>query len=365
MVTPPPEGLLTAYARHDDSSPRTIDVGNSGTTLYLLTALAALSSRPVRFDGDQSIRTRGALPLLNALETLGARVESSSDTPGCVPYVVCGPLREGRSVSIESPTSQYLSALLLSAPLIGDNQHTTEITVTTLNEHPYIDLTCTWLDRHNVHYTRDEYRSFRIKGGQYYTPLTLSVPGDYSSATFWFCAAAITGSTIEVAGLDPNDAQGDRGVLAILQELGCTIDQGERSVTITGRLERGGTFDLNAMPDSLPALSVVGCATPHPLTLTNVAIARAKETDRIAVMGEELRVLGARVEEHPDGITIYPSPLRGGRVSSHGDHRIAMALAIASLIATEAVTVEGSSAAAVTYPSFFDDLARLSQGNAV
>jgi 3-phosphoshikimate 1-carboxyvinyltransferase len=180
---------------------------------------------------------------------------------------------------------------------------------------------------------------------------------------------------VTVRGLARDDVQGDREVLEILSALGCDVVWGAGNeidgtdtvggadatdgVTVSGALVRGGSFDLNAMPDALPALAVVACYAPEDIELRNVPQARQKETDRIAVMAAELGRLGGRVEERDDGLVIHPSPLSGGTVSSHGDHRVAMAMAIAALGATAPVTITDAAAAAVTYPAFFDELARL------
>lgn len=375
-------------------APAQIDVGNSGTTLYLLTGLAALRPGGICFDGDESIRRRSAARLHDALRSLGATVsappaEAGSAAPaaadpeapttaGCAPYCVSGPPQAGRTVAVESPTSQYLSALLLMAPLIpapmseSSTGATTGFDIRLLYERPYVDMTCWWLDQQGIEYTRREHEFFAVPAGQRYRPFERALPGDYSSATFWFCAAAVTGGTVEVRGLAPDDVQGDRQVLEILRTLGCTVEQGTEAVRVSGPITAGGRFDLNAMPDALPALAVAACFAPEPVELVNVPQAREKETDRIAVIAEELGRLGAHVEEMPDGLVVYPagalganagSPLRGGTVSSHGDHRIAMAMAVAALAASGPVTIEDAGAAAVTYPEFFTHLAQVAPGS--
>ena len=347
-----------------------IDVGNSGTTLYLLTALAAHRTTSVHFDGDRSIRGRDAGPLLKALRDLGGRVEGGPNAP----FSVAGPLGSGLTVEIACPTSQYLSALLLTAPLIpagktasGTGAATTLIP-TVLYERPYVDMTCWWLDRQKIRYEREDYNRFTIPAGQSYRPVTAILPGDYSSATFWFAAAALTGGSVTVHGLEPDDVQGDRGVLEILSALGARVtwqqdDAFVPAVTVSGPVTRGGSFDLNAMPDALPALAALACYAPEPVTLGNVPQARAKETDRIAVMTRELRHLGADIEELPDGMIIKPSPLTGGHIDSNGDHRVAMAGAVAALGATGPVHIRDAVAAAVTYPAFFDELRRLARNS--
>ena len=359
-ITPPPGGITAA----DHGCPL-IDVGNSGTTLYLMTALAAVIPGGLRFDGDASIRRRAATPLLDALAALGAVVDGGDDhtgCSGCAPYRVRGPLQPGRSVAVESPTSQYLSALLLATPLIpaqGEAAPETVLDVRLLYEEPYVDMTCWWLDAQRIRYTREGYRRFTVAGAQQYRAVNRSLPGDYSSATFWFAAAAVTGGSLRVRGLDPDDVQGDRGVLTILEQLGCTVQWDPEGVSVSGPLQRGGSFDLNAMPDALPALAVVGACAPEPVELHNVAQARSKETDRISVMCSQLARCGARISELPDGLRLEPSQLTGAVVHSHADHRVAMALAIAALVADGPTSIRDAGAAAVTYPAFFDDLARL------
>lgn len=350
-----------------------IDVGNSGTTLYLLTALAAHLTHPVRFDGDDSLRSRNAGPLLAMLASLGADIPAlagSRDAPDATqitaPYTISGPLTGGRRVAVYSPTSQYLSALLLAAPLIpgGGTTGVTEFDIELLHERPYVDMTCSWLDTLGIRYRREGYDRFTVETGQRYPGFETTLPGDWSSATFWFCAGAITGVPVTVDGLDRADVQGDRAVLSILEQLGCSVtvaagQDGAASVTVRGPLRRGGSFDLNAIPDALPALAVTAAYAPEPVHLGNVPQARAKETDRIAVMAAELGKLGVTVREQADGMTVAPARPRGGTISSHGDHRVAMAFAIAALAAEGPVTIHDAACAAVTYPAFFDHLAHL------
>lgn len=335
-----------------------IDVGNSGTTLYLLAGMAALADFPITFTGDQQIQKRSAAPLLGSLQDLGVRVESTSQ--GCAPFTVRGPLKGG-STSIECPTSQYLSALLLAAPLgVGD----TEIEVPLLYEKPYVDMTLDWLDTQSISYTRTEYQHFSVPGGQHYTPFHRRIPGDFSSATFFMTAAAITGGTLELHGLDMEDTQGDKEVVHVLEQLGCNVQQKPSCITVQGPPRdqdrgglKGGSFDLNNIPDALPALAVAACFSTERVELKNVPQARSKETDRIAVMHKELSKIGAQVEELEDGLIIHGrGTLQGGTVAGHSDHRVIMALSIAALAAENPVNIDDVSAAAVTFPDFFKDL---------
>jgi 3-phosphoshikimate 1-carboxyvinyltransferase len=387
-----------------------VDVGNSGTTLYLGIGTAALAGGLTIFTGDEQIRRRSAAPLLSALAQLGATALSTRGS-GCAPIVTGGGLRCG-PVAIESPTSQYLSSLLLAAPLAAPTGGpgtadaaanpgaATDIDVLLLNERPYVEMTLWWLDSQGIRYEREGYERFRIPGGQRYHAFDTGIPADFSSATFLACAAAITGSTLTLEGLDMSDPQGDKAVLGILAEMGCTVEEGDGAVTVRGPREAfdeeagfarpslsGGTFDLNAIPDALPALAVAACFAREPVELSNVPQARAKETDRVAVMAAELGRMGALVEELPDGLRVRPRaggggnargapanttpvapPLTGARVHGHGDHRVVMALAVAGLGAAGETTVDTAEAAAVTFPGFFEVLrslgASIEQGDA-
>ncbi len=334
-----------------------LDCANSGTTLYLALSAAALQSFPVAFTGDEQLQRRSAGPLLAALESMGARVERGGDGD-CVPLTITGPI-EGGGVSIECPTSQYLSSLLLAAPLAPKGM---EIDVPLLNERPYVEITLSWLDDQGIVWERGGWRRFSIAGGRSYHGFERRVPADFSSATFFLAAAAVTGSRLALTGLDMGDSQGDREVVRILERLGCAVDVALQRVTIAGpgspaRLA-GGEVDLNAIPDSLPALAVVGTTCAEPLRLTNVPQAREKETDRIAVMARVIDDLGGRAEELPDGLVVHPGRLKGGTVDSAGDHRVAMAAAVAGLCADGPVTVTNAGVADITFPGFYDLLAK-------
>ncbi|MDR2102459.1 MAG: 3-phosphoshikimate 1-carboxyvinyltransferase [Treponema sp.] len=354
-----------------------LDVGNSGTTLFLALAAAALGSEPVTFTGDEQIRRRGAAPLLEALAGLGVRVSAAEG--GCVPITVQGPWKGGR-VSLPCPTSQYLSALLLAAPLAPAGT-VTEIEVPLLNERPYVELTLSYLAAQGVPWeAAEDFSRFRIPGGGFYKPMNGPVPGDFSSAAFPACAAAVSGGTVTLLGLEKEDPQGDKAFFDMLVRMGCEVvwervsvppssaaadtkpPEWRLTVSRKGPLT-GGEFDLNATPDLLPVMAVTAAFAAGQTALVNVAHARIKETDRIAVMAEELGKRGIKTEELPGGLIIYgagdrPAPLiRGGAADGRGDHRIVMALAAAALGASAPVEINSAESAAVTYPGFLELLA--------
>jgi len=337
-----------------------IDVGNSGTTLYLTTALAALGSVPVRFDGDKQTRRRSAAPLLTALRHLGAQVASTRG--GYAPFTVTGPLKTGR-VELECQVSQYLSALLLAVPLIGENEENrTVITVKSLNEAPYVGITLSWLESQGIRYEREGWREFSIPAGQHYKAFDRAIPADWSSAAFFLVAAAITGGTLLLEGLDVNDSQGDKEILDMLERMGCLTESLPNAVRIRGRPLTAAVLDLNDMPDALPAMAVAGCFAEGITKLVNVPQARMKESDRIAVMCAELHKLGFDARELPDGMIIHgkrPRPgsgrdCDGAMLDGHQDHRVVMALAVAALGCRGRVSIRGAEAADITFPGFFE-----------
>ncbi|MFQ3620556.1 MAG: 3-phosphoshikimate 1-carboxyvinyltransferase [Spirochaetales bacterium] len=329
----------------------TIDVGNSGTTLYLVASLVALTDTPIRLTGDSQIQARPAGNLLRSLVDLGAKV-TYEQKEGFPPFTIQGPLQGGKT-TIECPTSQYLSSLLLASPLM---KGTTEIQVPLLFEQPYVEMTLRWLSEQHIQIERNGLHWFRIPGRQRYQAFTKTIPGDFSSATFFFCAAAITRSTLTLLGLDMEDTQGDKEVLNILERMGCTTRISSQGITLSGGDLKGIEVDLNALPDALPALAVTACYAKGTTRLVNVPQARLKETDRIAVMAKELSELGAEIKELPDGLEIRgkgAQGLQGGRVNGWGDHRVVMSLAIGALGACGPVTIQTAEAASVTFPGFF------------
>jgi len=338
-------------AGRPQAAPAAVDVGNSGTSLYLGMGAAALCEGVTELTGDEQVRRRPAGPLLRALCELGATAYSKDGT-GCAPVVVGGGLRGGR-VSIECPTSQYLSSLLIGCPLASGDS---EITVPLLNEKPYVRMTCGWLEELGVRFEcSEDLQSLRVPGRQRYAAFEKAIPADFSSAAFFLVAAAVTGGELLLRGLDMADTQGDKAVVGMMEQMGCTVEVEPGGVRIAGpeRL-RGGTFDLNATPDAVPAMAVAGSLAEGETRLLNVPQARLKETDRLRVMALELGKLGAAVEELPDGLVLRGGRLHGACVSGHGDHRVVMALAVAGLAAEGETTIDTAEAAAVTFPEFAD-----------
>ena len=350
-------GDITVDATYafSDMDELSIDAGNSGTTEYLSLPMLSSLGIQVNIDGDEMLRKRPLKPLLDALESLGAETES---TEGFPPASIRGPL-DGGECTIECKTSQYLSGLLLGAPLaIGDSH----IKCSVLFEKPYVKMTLKWLDDQGIKYRiSDDLEEVWVKGGQSYKPLDTYIEGDFSSASFFFVAAAIHGTEVTVEGLDKNSTQGDKEILNILEKMGCAIKWNGMAVTVKGPEKlKGGVFDLNAIPDTLPALSVAAAFAEGDTILGNVEQARIKETDRIKVMRENLNELGVEADERRDALIIHGNgSVKGGKAKGYGDHRVIMALAILGTRTEEKTEIDDVSAASVTFPTFFDLLEKL------
>lgn len=332
-----------------------IDVGNSGVTLHTAMGACTLVKHGIAvLTGDAQIRRRPAGPLATSLNDLGSRVRSTRGT-GTAPFVVEGRLRGGET-SIEALSSQWLSSLLISCPLAAEG---TVIRVPVLHEAPYVEMTLDWLDRQGIAVAREDMREYRIPGGQGYHPVDRAIPADFSSATFFLGAGALADNEIVLRGLDMTDTQGDKAVVDLVREMGADVEVAPDAIRVRPRELAGREFDLNATPDALPTLAVLGCFARGETRLVNVPQARSKETDRIAVMAEELGKLGAHVEELEDGIVVRESALRGAEVDGRGDHRVVMALTVAGCAASGETIIRGAEAAAVTYPQFVEHMEAL------
>ena len=330
-----------------------IDVGNSGTTMCIsLGSSALIKSGAVVLTGDAQVRRRPLGPLINSLNDLGAKVESTrnNDLP---PVIVKGVLKGGKT-KLEAISSQYLTSLLINAPLAEDD---TEIEILLLNERPYVEMTLAWLKEHGIKVEYDpDMKMFKIYGGQSYKTVQKKIPADFSSATFFLCAGALPDNEVVCEGLDINDTQGDKAVIDYLRMMGASISIEGDEIKVTAQQLKGCDIDMNATPDALPMMAVVGCFASGTTRLLNVPQARLKETDRIKVMCEELSKLGARIKELPDGLEVEESPMHPGEVDGHGDHRVVMALAIAGTMIPGTTIIEGYEAVNVTFPTFLDCL---------
>jgi len=333
------------------ASAESIDVGNSGTTLRIAMGSAALAKkgRTTTFTGDEQIQTRPVGPLMDALGDLGAKCSSLKNN-GKAPVQVNGQITGGKT-TIACHTSQYLSSLLLCTPLAAGD---TEINVTLLNEPGYVQMTLDWLDKQQVQYENQQMRKFKIKGGQSYKALDAAIPADFSSATFFLCAAALVAEKVSLLGLDFSDSQPDKVVVDYLKAMGADISIGPTSVTIKAATLKGTEIDMNQTPDALPAMAVIAAFAEGTTRLVNVPQARSKETDRIKCMAEELKKMAIDVEELPDGLIIRHSRPKPAQLDGRSDHRTVMALSLAGLKLDGQGSIDTAEAMSVTFPNYME-----------
>ncbi|MDR1873662.1 MAG: 3-phosphoshikimate 1-carboxyvinyltransferase [Synergistaceae bacterium] len=329
-----------------------VDVGNSGTTMIFSICTAALvrAEGATVLTGDEQTRRRPLGPLIDALSGLGIEIFSTGNN-GNPPVVVRGAAKMSRASScrIDAQISQYLSSLLIHAPLFEKD---IDVEIIKLLEVPYVEMTLWWLDRFGIRYENRDFKHFHIYGGQSYRPFDRTIPGDFSSATFFAVLAAISGAEIFMKNLDMSDVQGDKEVVRMLERMGARVTVKPGGVAVKGDRLTGARLDLGDTPDAICAMAVAGCFAEGETRLENVPQARLKETDRIAVMATELKKMGADVEEQPDGLIIRRSVLKGAELNGYGDHRVVMSLATAGLVAGGVTTVSGAEAASVTFPEF-------------
>ena len=330
-----------------------IDCKNSGSSIRMLAGIAAGLPGKTAFTGDASLCRRPMLPLLEALGSLGAEVVSNN---GCAPFSVTGPA-SGTVVSIRGDiSSQFISALLLGAPLApaGVRIHLT----TPLASRPYVNITISAMRKHGVMVEETE-DGFFVPAGQHYTPSSGIVSGDYSSAAFILAAGALTGK-VTVTGLEENDPQGDKAVLDILERFGARVSRNGDAVTVERGELSGIEVDLSDAPDLFPIIAVVGCAAAGKTRLFGAAHLAFKESNRLQTTADFLSAMGADITATEDGCIIRGGrPLSGAEIITLGDHRIAMAGAVAGLIAEGETIIDDITCADVSYPAFVSDLQKL------
>ncbi|MFC7135241.1 MULTISPECIES: 3-phosphoshikimate 1-carboxyvinyltransferase [Salinibaculum] len=338
-----------------------IDCANSGTTMRLVTAAAGLADGLTVLTGDDSLRSRPQGPLLQSIDQLAGRAESTRGN-GQAPLVIGGPITGGTTAIPGDVSSQFITALLMAGA-------TTDAGIdlalqTELKSAPYVDITLEVMDAFGVTARRTK-RGFSVAGFQSYSPSggEYDVPGDFSSMSYLLAAGALAGDdAVTVAGARPS-AQGDQAIVDILEEMGAAIDwdRDAGEITVEQSALDGIEVSVEDTPDLLPTIAVLGAAADGTTRITNAEHVRYKETDRVSAMAEALTKMGASVEEEQETLTVHggDSTLSGATVDGRDDHRIIMSLAVAGLVADGTTTIRGAEHVDVSFPDFFDVLAGL------
>ena len=340
-VSAPPPGLCL------------LPCGESGSTLrFLLPLVGALGASAV-FEREGRLPERPIEPLRRELCRNGMDIRGDGARLYC-----SGQLRPGAFFLPGNISSQYISALLMTLPLL-EGESTLHIEGA-LESAAYVAMTEEVLRLGGVQ-TEKTGAGYRIPGGQHcrFAP-ELSVEGDYSNAAFFLCAGALSERGIRVTGLDPQSRQGDRAIVPLLEEMGAQVASDGSSVTVKRDALHGITIDASPIPDLIPVLSVVAAAASGETRVIHAQRLRLKESDRLHSTTQMLRALGAEAEELPDGLVIRGGrTLAGGTVDACGDHRIAMSAAVAGGICRGAVTICGSECVQKSYPDFWTDFQQL------
>ncbi len=337
-------------------------IGNAGTAARFLTAMLTLGQGEYHLDGVQRMRQRPIGDLVNALNQLGARVSAASHRNSlCPPVTVRASGLPGGWCSLSGGvSSQFLSALLMAAPYA---RQPVEIRVVgPMNSKPYVDLTLGVMADFGVTVERQGYASFRVEPQPYHAPGDYPIEADASAASYFFAAPAVCGGWVEVANLSRAARQGDIAFLGVLEQMGCTVRERAGGIRVQSPESdslRGVEVDMSDFSDTFLTLAAIAPFAKTPTTIRGVASSRLKETDRVAAAVTELRRLGVKVDEHPDGLTVYPSAdLRPARIHTYDDHRVAMAFALVGL-RLPGVEIENPGCVAKTFPAYFEVLEQM------
>ncbi len=326
-------------------------LGNSGTSVRFLTAIATLANGEIRLDGTARMRERPLAPLIDGLATLGVDIRSETGN-GCPPVIVRSTGLPGGTIRMRGDvSSQYFSAVAMVLPYAGAPL---EIVVDgDLVSKPYIDMTAGTMAAFGVALHHDQYQRLWVEPGQRYSARDYVVEPDASAASYFFALAAVSGGTVTVEHLPPTSMQGDLAFVDALKQMGSVVERSANDVTVTGPERLAGIeIDMNAISDTVPTLAAIAPFATGPVVIRNVEHIRVKETDRIAAVVTELRRMGVDVDELDDGLVIRPSAPQAATIQTYDDHRMAMSFAIA------ATQVPGTSIAdpgcvAQTVPGFW------------
>jgi 3-phosphoshikimate 1-carboxyvinyltransferase len=341
-------------------------IGNAGTAARFLSAFLTLGTGEYILDGDERMRERPIGDLVASLTQLGAQIEPllmhhSSQIAPPVKITASG-LPGGKTTVAGNISSQFLSALLMVAPYA---QNLVEITLSTeLNSKPYVDMTIAIMRDFGVEIERTGYECFTIHSALYSPLSDYSIESDASAASYFFAAPAICGGTVCIENISRRSKQGDIAFLDVLAQMGCIMQETKNCILVTGPTElRGLDVDMRDIPDTAQTLAAIAPFATGSTRIRGIASARLKETDRVSATCAELTRLGIHVEEHPDGMTIYPlvEPVetQPATIHTYNDHRMAMAFSLIGL-RVPGIEIENPGCVSKTFPNFFDVLNQLS-----
>ena len=329
---------------------RTLHVGESGLSTRLFTPIAALAGVPLRIEGEGTLLRRPMTMMIAPLRQLGVEVRHRD---GFLPFDVCGPLHSATVEVDGSVSSQFITGLLLALPLA---RRDTSLHVRGAVSTPYLDMTLDTAARFGIEISQRDYEEFYIPGRQRYRSTYFSIEGDWSAAAMLLVAGATAGE-VTVRNVSMLSKQADTAICTALVRAGAAVINEEDSVTALHRPLRAFEFDATNCPDLFPALAALAAAADGVSVIRGTSRLEYKECNRSEAIREEYAKLGIEVDtSEEDLMKIRGGKVRAARTQSHGDHRMAMSLAVAALRSDEAVEIEGAESVAKSYPGFFEDL---------
>ncbi len=353
-------GIHAGSSQRAASGPTLIDCSESGSTLRFVVPILSIAGIPATFTGRGKLPERPMDVYYRLFDQQGIAYQTRN---GKLPLTVTGRLSGGQICIDGSVSSQFVTGLLMALPLAKEDS---VLTISgTFASRPYVDLTLGMSRRFGIRIDEKDDHTFVIKGNQTYRAANLSVEADASQAAFMAAAGLIAAGDqgLMIEGLDPETRQGDLAFLKFAASMGGHIEWTEKGLKVKRSDLRGDhVFDCENCPDIVPILAVLAAYDHGTVTITHAERLRIKESDRLQAMTEEMTKAGAAIEQTPDGLIIKGGrPLQGGTVQAWNDHRIAMSMAVAALGSREGITIRGAECISKSWPTFFEDLAAVTQ----
>ncbi|HZW13899.1 MAG TPA: 3-phosphoshikimate 1-carboxyvinyltransferase [Noviherbaspirillum sp.] len=345
-------------------------MGNAGTAIRPLTAALAVIGGDYTLHGVSRMHERPIGDLVDALNAIGTQIEYTG-VAGYPPlHIRRGHIHAQRLQVKGNVSSQFLTALLMSAPLMANEHAVTIDVIGELISKPYIEITLNLMRRFGVNVERNGWQSFTVPTGQrYVSPGSIHVEGDASSASYFLAAGAIAGGPVRVEGVGRDSIQGDVRFVEALEQMGASITMGDNWIEAKSNgVLKAIDADFNHIPDAAMTIAVAALNADGTSTLRNIGSWRVKETDRIAAMATELRKLGADVEEGADFLRVTPpEQIRSATIDTYDDHRMAMCFSLASLDGAarrgNTIRINDPKCVAKTFPDYFEAFATIAQNN--
>ena len=342
--------LISGKGGKLSASNKDIFIGNAGTTMRFLTTFSALAPGKTRLDGDERMRERPLADLLDCLTQMGVKAVSANGN-GCPPIDIEGGEVPGGEVQLAGDkSSQYLTSILLSAPYFKND---TCIHIQgDLTSKSYADITLDIMKTFGVHVDNESYQRFKVKAGDRYKAQTYRVESDWSSASYFLAAGAVTGGEVTLTDINPHSVQGDAQFTSVLEKMGCLVEKKSHSLHIKGNPLRGISINMNNMPDAVQTLAVTALFAEGETVIQGIGNLRIKETDRISALANELSRLGAEVETGEDFLIIRPGDYKGAEIETYNAHRMAMSFAVAGL-KIPGICIKNPKCVEKSFPDFF------------